>query len=525
MADQPEDWSARAETSGQPVASDRHQFVTCQVGGVTYGFNVANVVEIVRVPATIQNPMAPEACLGLAEIRGSIIPILDLRTLLHYPKADPDGTSRVIVTYTGRPIGFLVDNIVGMLEVAPHRIEPASCIGDLVSVNLVEGLLKDQNGGQTTLFLDAARLIDPEMSKALEQAAEHQGATAEIESDRGAATATEADTRELLTFMLNSEEYAFDIEGIEQITRVPKTITKMPATGDHVLGTIDLRGQVIPLVSLRRMLHRVDSPIGADSRILVATMAIPSGRPGQIGLLVDQVCRILHVASSDLESGPELIYRDGRKHREIITVLPMDNGSGQVSVLDLEGLFHGLGDQEGITAPPGKMTSKAASPNTENQSSTKSVAQTQLVVFSLDGQEHGVLLDLVQEITKVPERIIQVPGLSGSPVGIINLRGTAVPVTDMRAKIQLAAMEKNDSQRILIFDVDGGLHGFIVDVVVEVLRTTTDKSGSVPSFAGPRMVVNLENEGRLIQVLDVRDLLGKSERSPSPDSGPHALVA
>ncbi|MFQ5509280.1 MAG: chemotaxis protein CheW, partial [Leptospirillia bacterium] len=459
---------SQTEAVGQ--LSDHHQYVICQVAGVRYGFDVAKVVEIARVPTTTRIPMAPEAFLGLADLRGRMVPILDLCTLLGHPKTEPGEATRVIITHAGRPTGFLVDSIVEMLDVTASRIEPASCMGDLISTNLVEGVLKDQNGRQATQLLNAAMLIDPEMSTALEQAMQNRDDHAEAESGLDTSTIGKADTCELLTFMLNSEEYAFDIEGIEQIIRIPKTITKVPAADEHLLGMINLRGQVIPLVSLHRMLHLADSPVEECVRILVATLTTPLGRPRQVGLLVDRVGEVLRVASSDLNKGPEIIARDGGRHREIMTVLSLKNGARQLSVLDLAGLFHTPNELDAIIAHSEGMASQVVSRNTEKQTPTKAVNEAQLVVFYLDGWEHGIMLDLVQEITPVPKRVSRMPNTAGREVGMIDLRGTAVPVMDMRDSIQLAPMERNENQRILVFDVDGGLHGFIIDAVVEVLR-------------------------------------------------------
>jgi purine-binding chemotaxis protein CheW len=142
--------------------------------------------------------------------------------------------------------------------------------------------------------------------------------------------------------------------------------------------------------------------------------------------------------------------------------------------------------------------------------------EEQFVVFRILNEEYGVPIAVVKEIVRVPEHLTHVPKAPDFIEGIINLRGTVLPVVDERRRLGLPHMKTNERQRIMVFLVGGVRTGFVVDSVTEVLRIARADIKELPDLSHengqliPR-VVNLVARDRMILLLDVEQLLDTHE--------------
>jgi purine-binding chemotaxis protein CheW len=140
----------------------------------------------------------------------------------------------------------------------------------------------------------------------------------------------------------------------------------------------------------------------------------------------------------------------------------------------------------------------------------------QLVVFMLREQEYAVSIDNVQEITRIPEKMDKVPKTPKFIEGVVNLRGTVLPVIDMRTRFELDKMDGNERQRIIVLTIGGITTGFVVDSVAQVLRLPREQIESSPNLSEEQnrmmgRVVNLKDDKRIIQVLEADQLLSTTE--------------
>lgn len=93
----------------------------------------------------------------------------------------------------------------------------------------------------------------------------------------------------------------------------------------------------------------------------------------------------------------------------------------------------------------------------------------QLVSFTMDHEEFGVDILLVQEIIRMID-ITQVPNSPVFVEGVVNLRGRVIPVISLRKRLGLNRINHDGNSRIIVIDISGKTTGFIVDSVSEVLR-------------------------------------------------------
>jgi len=142
--------------------------------------------------------------------------------------------------------------------------------------------------------------------------------------------------------------------------------------------------------------------------------------------------------------------------------------------------------------------------------------EEQFVVFRLLNEEYGVPIGSVQEIVRVPDELTRVPKTPDFIEGVINLRGSVLPVVDQRRRFGLPSLDRNDRQRIMVFTINGVRTGFIVDSVSEVMRISSCFIDSAPKLSSEqqkliRRVANLEEHKRMILLLDVDHLLQVKE--------------
>ena len=93
----------------------------------------------------------------------------------------------------------------------------------------------------------------------------------------------------------------------------------------------------------------------------------------------------------------------------------------------------------------------------------------QLVGFSIDNEQFGVDILMVQEIIRAAP-ITPVPNSPDFVEGVINLRGNIIPVIELRKRLNLYTEETDEDSWILILDIEGKVTGFIVDSVSKVLK-------------------------------------------------------
>ena len=111
------------------------------------------------------------------------------------------------------------------------------------------------------------------------------------------------DANQYLTFVLAGEEYAIDILKVQEI-RGLETTTRIPNTPDYLLGVINLRGAVVPIVDLRIRFDLETNGSGSEVVILVKISARGSERV--IGVVVDGVSDVYAIGADEISDTPDL---------------------------------------------------------------------------------------------------------------------------------------------------------------------------------------------------------------------------
>jgi purine-binding chemotaxis protein CheW len=500
--------NAKSSAPGRSVAgADRRQFVTFVVADEVFAVDMAPVQEIIRVPEVVAVPLAPRSLDGLANLRGKVLPIINLRRIFGFPERPNDDSTRAVVIELGQSLGFVVDRVASVVGVDLQQIETPDAVTSTVRTELLSGLLKDVGGHKMIMVLDFQKLIADEYASvqaAADRSAKSHDAAAAV-AEAGPAAAAMSSELQFVSFEVAEQEYAILIEDVQEIVQVPSSIIHVPHSEAHVLGLMTLRSRLLPLVSLRRMFDLPNRDADEQSRIVVVTLDGTS-----VGIVMDRVNEVLRVAKTAVDPLPATLAKD-ETLAGIEQICRLEGGKRMVSILSVTNLFRHSVVKEAMNEL--SSNSDLSGPREADQSdSARNDEEEQVVVFRLGREEFGVPIDSVQEIVRIPEEMTHVPKAPAAVEGVINLRGAVLPVLDLRRRLGLAQIERSDRQRIIVLLIDNVRTGFIVDSVAEVLKVPKSTIEPAPRLSGEQSTLlarmaNLEKQKRLVQLIDPGHLI------------------
>jgi purine-binding chemotaxis protein CheW len=145
------------------------QLVGFRIGRETFGLPISTVREIIRVPEITAVPDAPDYVEGVINLRGRIIPVVDLRKRFGETHIQPDKKNRVVVVeLERRAVGLIVNTASEVLRIPPSEIEHPSNVFPEGELNFITGVGK--LGGRLVLLLDLNRMLQRGELSRLEEA-------------------------------------------------------------------------------------------------------------------------------------------------------------------------------------------------------------------------------------------------------------------------------------------------------------------------------------------------------------------
>jgi purine-binding chemotaxis protein CheW len=477
----------------------------------SFGFRLADVEEIIRLPSLARMPLGPRSLLGLANLRGTVLPVVSLRLLLGLPDIAPDDATRVIVVDRGSPVGFTVDRVETLMGVSANLIETDDAAAGTTNPDLVDGAIKGVEGDSTIKILNPPRLLRDEFA----QLASRPRAAPAVASTSGTASTSAAGANpsvaeaqqnvSLVSFDLGQQEYALPLARVREIIPLPDQISEVPRAETAVIGVVTLRDRLLPLVSLRALLGLPDDT-HREQRGKVLVMPMGSGA---VGMVADRTREILRVDPTVIDPAPPLLTR-GAGDAEITSICRLDHGRRLVAVLSPDRLFRS-GLMRRVLAEHGNGTVAE-----ESRTNGDAMSDEQFIVFRLGDQEYGIPVAAVDEIARPPEHVTRLPKSPAFIDGVMNLRGSVVPIVDLRRRFELTSEETGNSRRILVLKAGGGKTGFMVDVVSEIIKVPSAAIRPAPELSLEQMrligrVANLDEQHRMILLVDPAQLLTQVE--------------
>lgn len=141
------------------VRGDLEQYVAFRVSGEVYGLSIAQIGEIAKPLPTTPVPRTASFVIGVANARGTVIPVLDLASRLHLRPLTPSRASRVlIVRHGGEYYGLLVDAVIGVVPIAPEDLEETPGAIGGTRGDFIQALARRE--GSLVIVLDLTVLLD-----------------------------------------------------------------------------------------------------------------------------------------------------------------------------------------------------------------------------------------------------------------------------------------------------------------------------------------------------------------------------
>ncbi|MGD0543047.1 MAG: chemotaxis protein CheW [Candidatus Acidiferrales bacterium] len=147
------------------------QLVGFRIGRETFGVPISLVREIVRVPAITSVPNAPDYIEGVINLRGRIIPVVDLRKRFHEKVGEPSKKNRIVVVeLENRLIGLMVNSASEVLRIPPSDIEAPQDVFQEGELNYITGVGKLR--GRLIILLDLNKVLQRGELRRLDEVAE-----------------------------------------------------------------------------------------------------------------------------------------------------------------------------------------------------------------------------------------------------------------------------------------------------------------------------------------------------------------
>lgn len=483
------------------AAGPTRHFLTFRLDDRLYALPAGDIAEVIRIPAVARMPQSPDALLGLANLRGEILPLASGRRLLGQKGAGDTGQGRAIVMNGAAPVAFAVDAVTALVELSENEIEKRETELAALPGELLTGTFQLNKTGSVIKLLDIKALLNAAfVARARPQRRLRQtGSNAAI----GETIDARATRAKLLSFAIAGQDYALPLETVREIVAAPSLLVGIPHSEALALGVTSLRDTLLPVLSLRGLLGFAPNPEPQMEKVIVAMI-----QGHVVGLVVDKMQDIFSADESRIDPIPGVLAARTGGESRIVAIYRGHDRRGLVSILSPEQIFG-----EDVTKRLID-TQKAEAPD---DLATGDARTSQYLVFRLGEEEYGLPIGAVEEVARVPDKIARIPNTPKFLEGVINLRGEVIPVVDQRKRFQMPPLDGAPLRRLVIVRTQRHIAGLIVDGVSEVLQAAADDIDVAPDLTGESNrlvigVVNLDRQKRIVLLLDPAELLTRAER-------------
>lgn len=258
---------------------------------------------------------------------------------------------------------------------------------------------------------------------------------------------------QVLTFEAGGQALAIATEEVAEVVNAPR-ITRVPQAPPSLQGLANLRGRVVPILSVEALLG--GSVGAAATRIIVLSGEDP------VGLAVDRISAMCPVTRTD-DGGDALAER-------------VETDAGPTRLLQRRPL---------LALALAGLRARSTTDRTVARATPAAVAADRADVaflqFELAGQAYALPLEQVREVTAAPAQATVLPQADAMMLGVTPLRGALLPLVSLRALLGLAPKPPEASDRIVVASLGEASLGLVVDKVRAILRADERDVGVVPS--------------------------------------------
>jgi purine-binding chemotaxis protein CheW len=160
--------------AGQAMVDEDQQYLTFLLGGEMFAIGILNIKEIIEYGSLTEVPMMPSFIRGVINLRGSVVPVVDLSARFGRSKTEVSRRTCIVIIEVENAdekhdIGVMVDSVSEVLEIPRSEIEPPPAFGAKIRVDFMAGMGKV--AGKFVIILDADKVLSVDELSMLGQAA------------------------------------------------------------------------------------------------------------------------------------------------------------------------------------------------------------------------------------------------------------------------------------------------------------------------------------------------------------------
>lgn len=167
--------TALSGAAAAPAVAEQKQYLTFMLGGEMFSINILCIKEIIWYANLTEVPMMPECIRGVINLRGAVVPVMDLSARFGKPSTPVSKSTCIVILEIEtqaesehQSMGGVVDSVQAVLEIAASEIEPPPSFGAKIRTDFIEGIGKVN--GKFVILLNVDRVLSNEEIGAMGQA-------------------------------------------------------------------------------------------------------------------------------------------------------------------------------------------------------------------------------------------------------------------------------------------------------------------------------------------------------------------
>ncbi|MEM7646644.1 MAG: chemotaxis protein CheW [Pseudomonadota bacterium] len=435
------------------------------LNGNEFAISVRSVQEVVNEPTMYTPvPLCPDYLLGLFNLRGTIVPVIDLSKILRLGEPEKKKTEKkiAIVEHGNFCVGLLFDKTGEVFSSQSGEKSEFNIESPDIEGQIVKGVFKLDNGQRIVQILDPTAILSldrlPQSAKVQEQ------------RKVGRAHEKHGKRCQAVSFLVGDAFCGMEMSSIQEILSVEKIDTNALAT-EKCIGAFNLRGSTVPLIDFGSILGYREPDRSVKATQGERKVIVLKHPEGLFGLLVDAVHSIVTYFEDEVvpfpvfgKARPELFNGCILGEQDIILL----NSS---KVLDHK-------DVESVTRGNSRLFQKQ---DTSMAKSRSGKNRQTYISFTIDNT-FAVDIREVKEVIDNSSELLHPPGLSNQFCGVLNLRGDMIAIVDTRQLYSLPAPTQIDNTKIMIFELADFKYGLIVDSVDSIIRFSPEDQVRLPEI-------------------------------------------
>ncbi|VVE50386.1 chemotaxis protein CheW [Pandoraea anhela] len=489
--------SSSSASSRAARSDDVEVFGSFHLGDVEFALPIAALQEVVNYPARVTPvPLAPAFLLGLFNLRGTLIPIVDLKPLLAIAGnvkgiTTPMTEKIAIVDVDGVRVGLLFDSTSEILRVRASQRTGFEYDPSHTAPHVVSGAIKLDGGDRILQILAPAALVRIEN---MPQLLARQALTAPQRRQQ-------RQRLQCVSFTVEHSRLALPMGAIREIIRIPD-LQNSALASVFCVGMLNLRGTVVPVIDFAHFLglqaSRPDAEIAGTAsdprRILIVKQ-----EDVHFGLLVDAVDSIVTYFADELLAMPSF----SASHAQLFSGCIAREAADDIVLLNADELFthsqvleltRGHRELYRETDPAQRAT---AGDGAWRGAGAKSSRGTRHAYVSFRLQHMlAVRLDQLREIIHDSPEVMPAPGSPSFVRGMLNLRRELVTIVDLRALYGMPAQDDTQTRKILVIEHGKDKFGLLVDAIENIVTLDDADKLPVPALLLGRATHEMRNDMR-----------------------------